>query len=396
MNCYRCDKPQRLCLCARMPRVDNRTGVFVLQHPRERAHPIGTARFAQLGLSNVRLEVAWNAGARETEPPAWLPEGTALLYPATDARDLHDLRADEKPRNLLVIDGTWHTARTLYRDKAWLHALPHVRFSPSSPSRYRLRREPHHDYVSTIEAIVEALRVLEPEAQNLDALLETFDAMIDEQLTHIQDRGGRPRLRRKRARCERRTPRALVGNIAELIVAYAESSRPGLQGERELVQLTASALGSGQTFQCVIRPTFGMPDAQLLAYMQLDADDFAKAGDVEAFRQEWQSFLHATGSSPVLAAWNQSTLDMLAKATSSAPSQLSLKGAYRSVYGATAKNLDEALATLGLVAAPNDFHGRAAQRLAGALAIARHLHERAQAGDSADGYEAIARTDGVF
>ena len=223
--CYRCFKPQVMCICRHVSRVDNRTGLFVLQHPRERLHPIGTARLANLGLNKVRVEVAWNAGVVEHARPAWLPEGTALLYPAPNARDLCDLAPDEQPRHLLVLDGTWHTAGTLYRDKTWLKQLPHVRFSPSAPSRYRLRLEPERDYVSTIEAIVEALRVLEPETHGLDGLLSAFDSMIDQQMEHVLRRAGDRQKRTRRPEAHRRLPEALVSGLQRIVVVYAESVR---------------------------------------------------------------------------------------------------------------------------------------------------------------------------
>jgi DTW domain-containing protein YfiP len=117
-----------------------------------------------------------------------LPPDAALLYPSAEASDLETMAPHELPRNLLVIDGTWHTARSLFRDKSWLQRLPQVRLSPASPSRYRIRREPRQDFVSTIEAIVQALQVIEPETQGFDELLGAFDSMIDDQLEHIARR----------------------------------------------------------------------------------------------------------------------------------------------------------------------------------------------------------------
>ena len=87
--CYRCDKPESMCVCASVPRVANRTGVLVIQHPRERAHAIGTARFAKLGLENARVEVAWHADQFESDRPAYVPERAALLYPGPEARDMY-------------------------------------------------------------------------------------------------------------------------------------------------------------------------------------------------------------------------------------------------------------------------------------------------------------------
>src|SRR5436190_17412212 len=107
--CYRCHRPVVTCVCPMLPRIENTTSVSVVQHPRERLHPIGTARLAELGLSNARVFVMWDAGVRDDVRPAWLTGSTALLYPARGARDLRTLAPDERPDHLIVIDGTWHT-----------------------------------------------------------------------------------------------------------------------------------------------------------------------------------------------------------------------------------------------------------------------------------------------
>lgn len=349
----------------------------MLQHPRERLHAIGTARLARLSLANVHVEVAWDAGAVQHEAPAWLPADAALLYPGAGARDLRSLSPDEQPKNLVVLDGTWHTARTLYRDKTWLHRLPHYRFSPAEPSRYRLRREPERDFVSTIEAIVEALRLLEPNTRGFAALLSAFDTMIDEQLHYVGEKAGAPRTRKKRPLCERRVPRALVHDFSRVVLAYVESFRASDEAPRELVQIAALALGSGAQFERVLLPRAGIPHALLLGHMRLCEGDFAQACDLAAARLDFARFLATAGDAPLLAAWNQSTLDLLADAMGGAPSQLSLKGAYRAVHGADARDLAAAVALQGLLPVSLALRGRAALRLGSAAAIAHHLHARA-------------------
>jgi DTW domain-containing protein YfiP len=168
------------CLCASVERVANRTGLIVLQHPHERFHPIGSARIATLGFETIRVEpcAPWSdhaaVGAR-------LPEGAALLYPAAGARALEALPAAEHPRHLVVLDGTWSHAKKIYDAHEWLRRLPHVRLAPRLPSRYRIRRQPKRDCLATLEAIVVALRILEPETTGLDRLLGCFAAMIDRQ-----------------------------------------------------------------------------------------------------------------------------------------------------------------------------------------------------------------------
>lgn len=361
--------------------MDNRTTVLVLQHPRERLHSLGTARFVRLGLANAHVEVAYDAGVRDGERPPWVPDGAALLYPAPGAKDLAELTPDERPRHLVVIDGTWHTARTLYRDKTWLHALPHVRLNPASPSRYRIRREPSLDYVSTLEAIVEALRLLEPDTAGLEALLAAFDRMIDVQIEFIRAGESRPRAMDRRPKAWRKLPRALVEDFGRLVVAYAESSRADPRSPRELVQWTAVELATGRTFERLVRPRFGLPKAVHLAHMELTERAFDDAVDMPTFCRDWESFV-GNLNSILIAAWNQSSLDLLADATGAPASRASLKSAHRNVHGGGIGSLDDALARAGLDPAPHTFHGRAAKRNARAVAMARYLNSLAGTGDA--------------
>jgi DTW domain-containing protein len=182
-TCYRCFKPTVTCICASIERVANRTGLIVLQHPHERFHPVGSARIAALGFETIRVEpcAPWSdhsaVGAR-------LPEGAALLYPAAGARELEALPVAERPRHLVVLDGTWSHAKKMYDAHAWLRGLPHVRLVPRLPSQYRIRRQPKRDCLATLEAIVCALGILEPETKGLERLLACFSTMVDRQATH--------------------------------------------------------------------------------------------------------------------------------------------------------------------------------------------------------------------
>jgi hypothetical protein len=80
---------------------------------------------------------------------------------------------------------------------------------------------------------------------------------------------------------------------------------------------------------------------------------------------------------PLLAAWNQRTLDLLTRMTGCASSRLSLKGAYRAVYGRDALSLEEAVEQRALALPALGLMGRAERRLAGCVAVAQHLHARA-------------------
>ena len=187
--CYQCFKPRVTCICASIEPVANQTGITILQHPHERFHPVGTARIARLGLARVRIEpcAPWVDG---TALGAQLPPRAALLYPAADARELAALSAAELPRHLVVIDGTWFHAKKIYDAHPWLHDLPALRLTPGEPSRYLgVRREPRALCVATLEAIVYALRVIEPQTRGLDGLLGSFAAMVERQAVYTRRRG---------------------------------------------------------------------------------------------------------------------------------------------------------------------------------------------------------------
>ena len=178
--CYRCFRAAKVCICANVPRVANRTGVIVLQHHREQLHPIGTTRIAHLGLQQVSVVIARRQALLQCHVD--LPPKTGLLYPGANATNLQDLDSQDYPDNLVAIDGTWFQAKQLVRANAWLQHLPRYSLKPNVPSQYRIRRQPQLQCLSTIEAIVHALKLIEPETEGLEKLLDVFHLMVDRQI----------------------------------------------------------------------------------------------------------------------------------------------------------------------------------------------------------------------
>ncbi|WP_213876283.1 DTW domain-containing protein [Pseudomonas sp. dw_358] len=178
-QCPRCQRPQSLCLCALIPSLPSRTRVLILQHPSEAGHALNTARLAALGLQNAELRVA-----EVFEEQTRSEEGyrACLLFPGEDSTPLQRCAADAQPLLLIVPDGTWRKARKLLHLNPWLAALPRVSLSAAAPSRYRLRKAPAEGALSTIEAVAQALDVLEAPA-TFEALLKPFDALIEGQIS---------------------------------------------------------------------------------------------------------------------------------------------------------------------------------------------------------------------
>ncbi|MGL5998692.1 MAG: tRNA-uridine aminocarboxypropyltransferase [Pseudomonas proteolytica] len=179
-QCPRCLRPTTHCLCALIPSLDSRTRVLLLQHPSEVNHALNTARLAALGLVNAQLVVG---EIFENLPVLLNAPGyqTRLLFPAEDAQPLQAYRPSDEPLLLVVPDGTWRKARKLLHLNPLLAALPRVTLTAGAVSRYRLRKAPGPGALSTVEAIVQALQVLEA-PQSFEPLLRPFEALIEGQI----------------------------------------------------------------------------------------------------------------------------------------------------------------------------------------------------------------------
>ena len=377
-RCYRCLRPTGHCLCAQLPTVPTRTRVVVLQHPHERTHPFGTARLVRLCLPTASVHVPCAGYTGTLEQRVELPPDAVVLFPSDDAPLLEDLLQPAPPSTLVAIDGTWAHAKRLWRENGWLRQFRHARLQPSEPSRYRIRKEPRADYVSTLEAIVGALRLLEPDTQGLDALLTAFDRMIDHQIDHAAQvqRFGRFKVPRQRP------SRALAPQLFDprLVITYAESALPGGQesATRELVQWVAARVEDGELFEVMLRPRGGLPLAHHLSHMEIDPESVAAGEDAADAARRFAAWL--TPGAPV-AAWTPTTLDWSTAMLPPDTQRVQLKTNYCNLRNRRAGMLEDVLAHEGLQPVPLACRGRAAQRLGNALAIARWLRTFRRAPD---------------
>ncbi|MFC1610974.1 tRNA-uridine aminocarboxypropyltransferase [Myxococcota bacterium] len=303
--CYRCYRPELTCVCASITQVDNKTPVFLLQHPRERHHPIGTERFVRLGLRRSYVEVC--SPREQARLSERLPPDTALLFPSKRAEDLATIPAADRPANLLVIDGTWNHTLTMVREWRWLQQMRHVRIAPRAPSQYRLRREPTVECVSTIEAVVDALKLLEPETVGLNHLVGAFTRMIDTQIELKGRRAHVPRTRRPR-RLRHNTPGALRCERARLVVCYGEFLPRDSENPPYLLHWTAVRAATNDLFSCLIRPPKHASWTRNLIHLGLTQEQLALGSSREEFERQWRTFCTADD---VVTAWNQSNLSLL-------------------------------------------------------------------------------------
>jgi len=160
-RCQRCWIRVEHCVCPVVPRVVPRTGVVVVRHAREAMKSTGTVRVAALALPDAHvLEYGEDTEPAQSQLAPLLGPGTFLLFPAEPSTPWDAAAV----RNLVVLDGTWRQARRMYHRLPALHALPKLALPPKAEKVLRLRDSTTEGGRSTLEALADALALLEGEA----------------------------------------------------------------------------------------------------------------------------------------------------------------------------------------------------------------------------------------
>jgi DTW domain-containing protein len=366
-----------VCYCAALPRIDTTTRVVILQHPRERDMPIGTARMASLCLPSAELHVGVRWGdsaplARALADPTRTP---ILLYPGAGARDI--LR--DPPRGavtLVVVDGTWSQAKTVVRDNPVLQGLPRYAFATPEPSQYRIRREPRAEYVSTIEAVMHVLGALEGEPARFRRLLDPLRAMVDAQLA-CQARAPRRRVRQVRApRPPRRhVPDAVLHRFSDLVCVVGEANawpyRAGVASSpEEIVQCCTYRPESGQLFAQIAAPERALSPSTAF-HAELPEDELRRG----APRGELLARLAALWRpGDVVCTWGHHSSNLIVAAGGALPAErLDLRSCAHQLTHRKLGSLEAYAASLG-PRPPSLGPGRAGRRLALLVQIVRAWH----------------------
>ncbi len=109
--------------------------------------------------------------------PMWQPY---VVFPGEFVeanRVVHEVELDSTKRPLFILlDGTWHEARKMFRKSPYLNHLPVLSLHPEQISRYKLRRSKRDDHFCTAEvgAICLELASQPTAADTLNAYLDVY------------------------------------------------------------------------------------------------------------------------------------------------------------------------------------------------------------------------------
>ncbi len=380
--CPRCERPERVCYCAHLTSIATRTRVVLLQHPREEDTAIGTARMASLCLPNSELHVGVNfEGSPALRRALSDPERpAALLYPGEGAIDVltHPPRG---PLTLVVVDGTWWQARKLVRTNPSLARLPRYAFRAPTPSEYRIRREPDESYVSTIEALVHVLGVLEGDPQRLRGLLTPFRAMIDKQIAFAMTVRG-ARVRHNKGPVPPKRPRipAVLGDRPQSIVCVTgeanawpyRSKELRTSHREELVHWVAHRLSSGETLDVIVRPRNPLAPSTP-PHVGLTEEALMGGATVRELFERWSAFVR---DDDVVCSWGHYPVGIFGVAGGVLPkTRLDLRQVARVLLRGRVGTMDAVLETLAIerTSIGSLGRGRAGVRAAQLARIATHL-----------------------
>jgi len=180
--------------------IDNRLFVLILQHPQEKKSALATAAVTRAALKRAALVVglSWPnlAGAlgRSADPKRWAVLYLGSTRPAALGREREVVALDRRGApaadqvailqaldGVVVLDGTWKEAKTLWWRNPWLLKLHRLVLNPRRPSRYgRLRREPRREALSTLEAVALLLKHLDGASEAETVLLGALDRLLAE------------------------------------------------------------------------------------------------------------------------------------------------------------------------------------------------------------------------
>jgi DTW domain-containing protein YfiP len=340
--------------------------VLILQHPRERDVPIGTARLARIGLQNSILRIDMDF-SQDRVVRACLAEGNAyLLFPGDDAIDVETTRLPEGI-TLVVLDGTWNQASKLLKHNPMLAALPRLRLTPVRPSMYgEVRREPAEHCVATIEAIAHVLGHLEGDPDRFTQLLRPFASMVERQLHFAKTVQSNRHRRDKPVRAPRdRIPAPLRHRHADLVCVEGEANAwSHLDPDRtppETVHWLARRLATGETFEAVLAPR-GRLAPSTCRHIRLAPEVLAAGESWTGFAQRFRAFLRPTD---VLVAWGHFPLGTLAAGgLQFEQATLDVRPVVGNVLRQRTGTVEESVVKLGMAAPSAWAQGRGGERLA--------------------------------
>lgn len=159
---------------------------------------VGTGRFSHLILENSEIFVGINFDeSEEFQKVLANPDfENYVLYPGDEVVDLSGPAPtdfiNEKPKQFIVIDGTWPCAKKMMRLSTCLHSIKRASFSTNRRSAFKVKHQPLPQCLSTVESIHQVILELnrlgvESTQGKEENLIQVFSQTVELQLAIASD-----------------------------------------------------------------------------------------------------------------------------------------------------------------------------------------------------------------
>jgi len=198
--CKRCGRPERVCVCFAFPDQPFQisTTVHIVQHPREQDFRLLTTvpllsecipKDKCIVYRGRRFPISKSPRLHEI----CQLENTVVLYPSPDAVSIEEYLNERSQRqqlpeqdvNMIVLDGTWREAKSIYFNNKFLHDIRKVKLCGSfGKSEFVIKTQPNNASLSTCEAVAIAVGQLENKPELLPVVRKPLKALCDFQIEH--------------------------------------------------------------------------------------------------------------------------------------------------------------------------------------------------------------------
>ncbi|WP_017223285.1 tRNA-uridine aminocarboxypropyltransferase [Moritella dasanensis] len=146
--------------------------IYLVTHEKEFSRRSNTGKLVQQFLPNETSIVAWRRKEPDTQLLAAIKTSrVAILAPGAEGE--HEITDFD---SLVLLDSTWQEARKMYSRSDYLKDLPKVTLTATQASEFILRANQVDGGLSTVECVIELLRLQqrEPEAEQLKIEFKAF------------------------------------------------------------------------------------------------------------------------------------------------------------------------------------------------------------------------------
>ena len=194
--CDTCARPEKACICQFFIATFNQVPIVILRHPKETSHAKNTTPLLEHSLSHFPViegedftdNVALNQLLNDESKLC------LLLYPSDESIELTNSsqliqrkknnEPVEKQHVLILLDATWKKAYRMYMLSKNLHDIKHVALPENITGEYAIRKTLKKNALSTFEAAIHALAIIEGSSEHYKKLRESFIKFNQHQLSY--------------------------------------------------------------------------------------------------------------------------------------------------------------------------------------------------------------------